>query len=245
MPKAPHSFAENYFSNVITDMRIAGVLTVAEANSRMRTTVDIHLPTHHWIPLPGTLGPCDIKVAHVAFGSSRGRPFPFVVIEAGFSEPYDHPTKKGLLQDARHWLEQSRGEVKCVVLVSIDENKEFIKRPSTGDNAGDYDQKMEGDGLARVGEHDQEGDMQDEQEREIDGYELGESDTDESVSAQSDGSSGSSAKAYKASYKRFTSSPELVAQYAGPFTAFIEVWRYDKQRKQMVQSGNRTVRPPI
>ncbi|RPB19910.1 hypothetical protein L211DRAFT_870960 [Terfezia boudieri ATCC MYA-4762] len=235
MPKAPHSFAENYFSNLVTEMRMAGVLTATEANSRMRTTMDVQLPTRECIPVPGELGPCDIKVADAAFGPTWGRPFPFVVLEAGFSQPYDHPKKKGLLQDARHWLEQSQGEVKCVVLVCIDEYKELIQLP-TGNGSEDLegDHGLEG-GHGIEGDHDQE--MKD--DLEIGEYESGESDTDGSISAQSNDSSGSSIKAYKAHFKRFTSSPQLVAEYTGPFTAFIEVWRYDKHQKQMVQSGSR------
>ncbi|KAF8422225.1 hypothetical protein EV426DRAFT_706396 [Tirmania nivea] len=253
MPKAPHSFAENYFSNLVTEMRMAGVLTATEASSRMRTTMDVQLPTRECIPAPGELGPCDIKVADAAFGPTCGRPFPFVVLEAGFRQPYDHPTKKGLLQDARHWLEQSQGEVKCVVLVCIDENKDLIQRP-TGSGSEDLegDHRLEGghgiecdhdqnmkDDLEEESDEKEEQGVHDEQDLEIGEYESDESDTDGSISARSNDSSGSSIKAYKAHFKRFASSPQHVAEYAGPFTAFIEVWRYDKQQKQMVQSGSR------
>jgi len=41
----------------------------------------------------------------------------------GFSQEYDDPKKGGLLQDANHWLERSKGRVKCVLLVCIDDGK--------------------------------------------------------------------------------------------------------------------------
>ncbi|KAF8415684.1 hypothetical protein EV426DRAFT_45528, partial [Tirmania nivea] len=240
MPKAPHSFAENYFSNLVNEMQMAGVLTTAEANSRIRTTVDVQLPSRQWIPVLGEFGPCDIKVADAAFGPTWGRPFPFIIVEVGFSQPYDHP-KVGLLQDARHWLEQSEGEVKCVILVCIDENKKLIRRPTGGEtDIGDnQDQEMKGGSEECQGEG-----MEDGQDFEIGEYESEESDADVSVSAQSTDSSGSSAKVYWAHFKRFTASHNLVAEHAGPLTAFLEVWRYDKRQKQMIQSGSRIILLP-
>ncbi|KAF8428957.1 hypothetical protein BGX38DRAFT_1278310 [Terfezia claveryi] len=73
--------------------------------------------------MPGELGPASSKVADVAFGPRAGRFQPYVVVEVGFTQEYDDPKRGGLLQDAKHWLEQSKGRVRCVVLVCINEGK--------------------------------------------------------------------------------------------------------------------------
>lgn len=244
MPKEPHSVAENYFSDLINEMYMAGVLTATEANSRKRTTVDVLLPSRSHIHVPGELGTFDIKVADAAFGPTWNRLFPFVVVEVGFSQPYDDPKKAGLLQDARHWLEQSEGAVKCVILVCIDEKKELIQRP-TGDKyeGENHDEEMK-DNLERGSEQYEMEGMPNGQGGEIGEYESEDSDTDNAISAQTADSPGSPVKAYEAHLKRFSTSPHLVAQHAGPFTAFIEVWRYDKRQKQMVQSGSRVILLP-
>jgi len=125
MPKGPHDSAENYFADLLHDMESAHVLTKSEKQSLRRSTRDICLPLpHSGVLPPGHLGEATLKVPDVAFEPRKRGPSPYLVVEVGFSQVYDSPTTGGLLQDARHWLEQTEGAVKCVVLVSITENKD-------------------------------------------------------------------------------------------------------------------------
>jgi len=125
MPSAPHDYAENYFADLVTDMRDAAVLMKQEAKSIKRRSKDFFLPRHSDTEVPGELGPASRKVPDVAFGPREGCCQPYIVVELGFSQPYDDPKRGGLLQDAKHWLEQTEGDIRCVVLVCIEEGKKL------------------------------------------------------------------------------------------------------------------------
>jgi len=84
---------------------------------------DVALPTKPPPSWDHNLHPARIKVADVGIGPKVGAGKPFFVVETGFSQPYNDLVHVGLLQDATQWLEQTRGEVKCVVLVKIHEGK--------------------------------------------------------------------------------------------------------------------------
>ena len=55
--------------------------------------------------------------AAILFGDEESEPLPSVVFEAGFTESYDD-----LVSDAAQWLQKSRGKVRLVILVNIEED---------------------------------------------------------------------------------------------------------------------------
>ncbi|KAF8416431.1 hypothetical protein EV426DRAFT_705885 [Tirmania nivea] len=218
MPKGPHSYAENYFADLLTEMCRAHVLTEAEAQSLMRSSDDVYLPTGRF-RLAGGLDPADIKVADLAFVPRAGRATPLLVIEVGFSQSYDNPNHKklGLLQNAQHWLEQTKGRVKCVVLISINEDK-TLQEADAGDDRENHDT------------------LQNDSEQGMD--------NDWHTDSASTSSSQSTISEYEAQLARFASSPTLVSHFTYPLTAFVELWRYDPPMKRMVQSGARVTLLP-
>ena len=193
MPKGPHDAAEKNFADLPYDMESAHVLTKSERQSLRHSTRDIHLPQRHSAALPPDyLGEASIKVPDLAFEPKIRMATPYLVVEVGFSQAYDNPKTGGLVQDARHWLEQTEGAVRCAVLVCIIENK-------------------------------------DKQESYNDTYEQEE---DEEMDWVSDADSAESPFAHNVSLiERFRSSPTLVSCYAGTFSAFVEVWRYNSTKR--------------
>lgn len=63
---------------------------------------------HAWTKYPDTA---------IVFGDEESDPLPSVVFEAGFTESYDD-----LVSDAAQWLQKSRGKVRLVILVNIEED---------------------------------------------------------------------------------------------------------------------------
>ena len=206
MPKGPHDSAENYFADLLHDMESAHVLTKSEQQLLRRSTRDICLPRSHSGSLPpGHLGEASLKVPDVVFETRKRGPAPFLVVEVGFSQEYDSPTTGGLVQDARHWLEQTEGAVKCAVLVCITENKDRHEPHM------DTHEEEDGDDI------------------------VCDSDADSADSKES------SITHYGSLLERFRSSPSLVSRYAGSFTAFVEVWRYDSTTKKIFLAQPRVV----
>ncbi|KAF8426076.1 hypothetical protein EV426DRAFT_710555 [Tirmania nivea] len=102
---------------------------------------DVALPSRIWNDRPGFVKPADRKVADVAFESIDGGPFPLVVVDCGFTQKNDDPIDgHGLLQDAQHWLEQTYGEVKCVLICYIvEEMKRNISKQAPVSENSDED----------------------------------------------------------------------------------------------------------
>jgi len=88
----------------------------------LETSRDISSRAQAYLPA-GFLGQASAKIPDLAFEQRQGDTIPFLVVEVGFSQPYDSPKTEGLLQDAQYWLEQTKGRVRCAVLVSITESK--------------------------------------------------------------------------------------------------------------------------
>jgi hypothetical protein len=63
---------------------------------------------HAWTKYPDTA---------IVFGDEESDPLPSVVFEARFTESYDD-----LVSDAAQWLQKSRGKVRLVILVNIEED---------------------------------------------------------------------------------------------------------------------------
>jgi hypothetical protein len=58
----------------------------------------------------------------ILFGDPESEPLPSVVFEAGFTESYDD-----LVSEAAQWLQKSRGKVRLVILVNIEEDVQSRK----------------------------------------------------------------------------------------------------------------------
>jgi len=67
------------------------------------------------------------KITDPHGGADWCPPLPVLVVEVGVSETYAE-----LIRDARHWLEQTQGEVRVVVLVKVFETQDYKEKRTAG-----------------------------------------------------------------------------------------------------------------
>ncbi|RPB19919.1 hypothetical protein L211DRAFT_870963 [Terfezia boudieri ATCC MYA-4762] len=128
-----HGLVQSFFGSVQADMRSTGFLDESEYG-----LIDTSI---HSVQLPhiGDTVLSSGETIHTALAGSKeadavistyeldaagmpvaSRTFPNIVVEVGLSESYTD-----LVRDARHWLEQTRGKVRVVILVKIYEEPQY------------------------------------------------------------------------------------------------------------------------